>query len=240
VIEIAEEVGLRSATDACSREYDVAVSLGGLRLSPKLRTQWAVRQLTECGVRARSVALLGTRRPIQPCERDATDTYAPDARTEFDLLVRGGIDAGLFSEAQALEVKRFRPAPEPELADGMIHTYPGRFGAEQVHVVCAPARPPHRRRPNTAQALEFMLSRPELAGAKRILMVTNATCVPYQQVEALRSIALPHNGVVEMIAVPLRFTAHLHGAHRAHNYLQETRSMFQACLRLHAQFGGSN
>jgi hypothetical protein len=240
VIELAEEVGLRSATDACGRDYDVAVSLGGLRLSPKLRTKWVVRQLTECGVRAHSVALLGTQRPIQPGERDATDTYAPHAQTEFDLLVRGGIEAGLFSETQALEVKGCRPTTERDLADWTIQTYPGRYGADQVHVVCAPAPPPHRRRPNTAQALEFMLSRPEFAGAKRILMVTNATCVPYQQVEALRSMALPHNGFVEMIAVPLSFTAHLSGAHRAHNYLQETRSMFQACLRLHAQFGGSN
>jgi hypothetical protein len=239
VIEIAGEVGLRSATDACGREYDVAVSLGGLRLSPKLRTEWVVRQLTECGVRAHSVALLGTRRPVQPGERDATDTYAPYAHTEFDLMVRGGIEAGLFSETQAPEVKRCRPTPEQKLADWMIHTYPGRYGADRVHVVCAPP-PPYRRRPNTAQTLEFMLSRPEFAGAQRILMVTNTTCVPYQQVEALRSIALPHNGVVEMIAVPLSFTAHLSGAHRAHNYLQETRSMFQACLRLHEQFGGSN
>jgi hypothetical protein len=237
VIALADELGLRTAADASRQEYDLVVALGGLRLSPKLRAEWAVRQLRDRGVRADTIALLGTSRPIQPEERAATDTYAPGARTEFDLLVSGAVEADLISPVQAPAITRPRRRPKRELADFWIHSYRGRLGANALHIVSAPAPPPCLRRPSTAQTLEFILGRPEFRGAQRILLVTSAICAPYQQVEAMRAIALPRNAVVEVIGLPVEHTQHLRGAHTARNYLQETRSVIQASLRLHARFG---
>jgi hypothetical protein len=238
VLALADELGLRAAGDASQGEYDLVVALGGLRLSPKLRAEWAVRQLRDRGVRTDTIALLGTSRPIQPEERAATDTYAPGARTEFDLLVSGAIEAGLISRVQTPAITRPRPRPKPQLADCWIHGYPGRLGAHDLYVVSAPAPAPHLRRPSTAETLEFMIGRPEFRGAQRILLVTSAICAPYQQVEAMRAIALPHNAVVEVIGLPVERTEHLRGAHTARNYLQEIRSVIQAALRLHAQCDG--
>ncbi len=47
-----------------------------------------------------------------------------------------------------------------------------------------------------------------------------------------------HNANVEVIGLPVEPTKHLRGAHTARNYLQEIRSVIQAALRLHAQYGG--
>lgn len=94
----ADHLGLVHAQEAAASSYDYIAVLGGARLSCKLRSLRAA-EIMHAGVRTGTIVLLGAARPVAQSERDATDTYAPEAADEFDLIVAGAREAFGFDPA---------------------------------------------------------------------------------------------------------------------------------------------
>ena len=85
----ARKLGLIGIEIPSKNFYDFVWVLGGARLSNRLRPRLAAHLVTEHPLHCSTIALLASGRPISLTERNATDTYAPNAKTEFDLINRG-------------------------------------------------------------------------------------------------------------------------------------------------------
>lgn len=208
VLSAARALGLARVRLPRRRVFDYVLILGGARLSNLYRLRRAKELLERGIVDAGSIALLGSQRSVMPTERDATDTYAPDARTELDLLLK---------------------AAELELAGSSV----------TVHTLAAPSPEPGKRRATSADSYRFFHERLQPPPGASCLLVTSQIYVPYQHLEAVRMLALPHELELETIGFPVRWGGSLQGLRAPANYLQEIRSMIQASDRLVASLDPS-
>lgn len=234
VVVLADQLGLVSNVMPSRRDVDYLIVLGGARLSNLLRPQYAAELITDSVVRPREIILLGGSRSVMDSERDATDTYAPKAKTEFDLLTMGASRAFSFDPA-----KREEEASEhTDLPNAQWRIW--RFGAEgsplgvSVTAIEAPSLEPESRRANTADSYAFFAERLAPAHAS-CLLVTSQIYVPYQHLEGVRSLAVPFSLELETVGFPVSWHAELQGMQSPVNYLQETRSTILAARRLFEQ-----
>lgn len=222
----ADELGLSKSSSPNHKNYRSALILGGARLSCLLRTTWGT-QVLEDGVSVENIVMLGSERPIADSERDATDTYAPDSRTEFDLFVDAGREVFKYDKS-SYEGDRHDDA-SPNLS-WEIRRYPWKK-QKQVLVISAPSSDPQNRRANSADTYKFYIQREHLSERDRLLLVTSPIYVPYQQLEAIRVITVPLGIHVETIGFPPDWRAELQGMQGAQHYLQEMRSFLQSSQR---------
>ncbi len=230
ILEDARHLGLVEARDAVQEEYDYILVLGGARLSCKLRSLRAA-EVMKAGVRAGTVGLLGAARPIADTERDATDTYAPNAVDELDLLVAGGHEAFDFDE-RSFDEERYDDSKNTNNS-WVWRRYQATLAGQVVHLVAmsAPSSNPALRRANSADTLAFFLDRENVPPNQRLLLITSQIYVPYVQIEALRTVALPRQLSVETIGFPGDRMSELQGLSSPNHYLQEIRSAIQAARR---------
>lgn len=226
----AAQLGLIHALDPVSQYYDCILALGGARLSCKLRPLRAA-EVMQSGVKASMVGLLAAPRPIADTERDATDTYAPGAMSEFDAMLAGGQHAFGF-DLHGFDEQRFEHPTNPHLS-WIVRKYNAVLEATSVPVVVisAPSSDPERRRANSADTLAFFLDRQKIQRKARLLLVTSQIYVPYVQLEALRTVGIPRGIHVETIGFPGDRMPELQGLTSPHHYLQEMRSTIQAARR---------
>jgi hypothetical protein len=234
ILQDAKGLGLVNAQDPDQPMYDCILVLGGARLSCNLRPHRAAEVIRN-GVRADTVALLGAARPVADSERDATDTYAPGAVDEFDLIVAGGRRA--FGGDETLptlpsEEERYDD-PNNRNLSWLIRRSTTLFGGRPLRIVAisAPSSEPLRRRANSADTILFFLDREKVLPESRLLLITSQIYVPYVQLEALRTVALPRRMLVETIGFPGDRMPELQGLSNANHYLQEIRSAIQAARR---------
>ena len=234
-MESLRDLGLWYGRQPRHTKYDLIVVLGGARLSGLLRAQLVRRQVEQGYLQPASVVLLGSTRPITDGERDATNTYAPAAETELDLMVAGaeqefGIDA-----ATAV-VEDHRDTQQPNLNWSIKRFAPVGVGpAREVVAVAAPSSAPRERRANTADAYRFFVEHWRLAAQARLLLVTTQHYVPYQHLEAVRNLALPYDIELETVGVPVEWLNALQRPLGVAHLLQEVRSAVQAAGRLYQQ-----
>jgi len=230
ILENAKHLGLVHDLEPSKPSYDCIIVLGGARLSCKLRPLQAA-EVMSAGVTASTVALLGAARRIPSSERDATDTYAPGAVDEFDLIVAGGEQA-LGFDAKTFEGERYDHPSNSNLS-WVIGRFRACFEGRSLPVVAisAPSSDPERRRANSADTLMFFLDRENVSQNGRLLLITSQIYVPYVQLEALRTVALPRKLFVETIGFPGDRMPELQGLCNANHYLQEIRSAIQAARR---------
>lgn len=230
VLDAAKNLGLVNKEKPSRSDYEYVIALGGARLSCKLRPELAAETMRD-GIRSRQVVLLGAARPIPDSERDATDTYAPTAKDEFDLIVAGGQRAFGF-DASTFEEEHHDDVGNRNLS-WIIRHFKTTFNGRSLPVLAmsAPSSDPNRRRANSADTLLFFLDHEKVAPGSRLLLVTSQIYVPYTQLEALRTIGLPRNVMVETIGVPSDRMPPLQGLTNANHYLQEIRSTIQASVR---------
>lgn len=231
ILQNARHLGLIHGIEPSQSSYDCIIVLGGARLSCKLRPMRAA-EVMRAGVTASAVALLGATRPVSSSERDATDTYAPGAVDEFDLIVSGGQQAIGF-DSNTFAEERY-DHPRNSNLSWIIRRFRTRFKGCSLSVVAvsAPSSDPDLRRANSADTLTFFLDREPVSRNGRLLLVTSQIYVPYVQLEALRTVALPRNLFVETIGFPGDRMPELQGLGKANHYLQEVRSGIQAAHRL--------
>lgn len=227
----AKELGLAVASTPAHSEYDAVLVLGGARLSCLLRTQWAAEVVSRGGG-VRETVLLASERPVGDSERDATDTYAPGAKTEFDLFVSAASEVyGIASDDYlGNRVDQDNPNLSWEIREYETHS------ADRVLILSAPSSEPERRRSNSADTYKFYLDQCHVPTGARLLLVTSPIYVPYQQLEAIRVLNVPMGFHVETIGFPPERQAELQGMQGPQHFLQEIRSFLQSSQRFLAAY----
>ncbi len=233
-LRAAEQFGLTNANLPQRSTYAAVLVLGGARLSCLLRTRHAA-ELLRSGIRARNIVLLGSERPIADSERDATDSFAPKAGTEFDLFVAAATqEMGITQERcniQAQGGDRPHTSWEIRECEAEIET--------RVIIVSAPSSDPEQRRANSADTYAFYLERYGMNREDAFLLVTSQVYVPYQQLEALRVLNVPQHVRVETVGFPSTWAGSIQGMQSTHHFLQEIRSFLQSALRFVTTYGGN-
>jgi len=222
----AYEFGMSKSSSPKHQQYKAALVLGGARLSCLLRTRWSA-QVLENNVSVEDIVMLGSERPITDSERDATDIYAPTAKTEFDLFVDAGKE--VFGYDKNVCEGQSHDDVSPNLS-WKVRRYPWRR-PNQILVISAPSTDPQRRRANSADTYQFYIGKESLKPGNRLLLVTSPIYVPYQQLEAIRVITVPLGIHVETIGFPPDWYADIQGMQGPQHYLQEMRSFLQSSQR---------
>lgn len=226
--ESVSKLGLTGISEPSRRTFDLLIVLGGARLSCLLRPRWAARLVIEKRIIPKTVILLASSRPVADSERDATDTYAKNANSEFDLMNAGAESS--FQITKKFTEERYDD-PTNVNKSWVIRQYTTTAGFPKVISLSAPSSEPDSRRANSADTYEFVFSKFRVPPGSSLLLVTSQIYVPYQQLEAIRTVALPHEVVVETIGFPSEWAGELQGMTGATNYLQEIRSTIQSAYR---------
>ena len=229
-LEVAKNLGLDiPALD----NYDYICVLGGARLSCLLRPKFAAHLISNHLVNSKKIILLSSMRPVAETEREATNTYAINAKTEYDLMNSGAEISFSFNSVYKEEC--FRDTSNPN-NDWAIREYVSCFNDTKVISLAAPSSLPNERRANSLDTYNFFVDRYNVFPGSKILLITSQIYVPYQQLEAIRGIAFPRNLIVETVGYPSEWNGSLTGMLQASNYLQEIRSTIQSINRFSKKY----
>lgn len=228
VLDSIKDLGLTGVKYPMHKTYDYIVALGGARLSCLLRPKYANHIIKNIPLEPKSVVMLSGLRLISDIERETTDTYAPGAVSEFDLINRG---AALAFGVNDYQEDRYDD-PTNINSSWIIRTYKKEKLGFPLLSIAAPSREPDKRRANSVDTYRFFAQRCNLKPGDRILFITNQIYVPYQQLEAIRILAIPYGVIAETIGIPNEWTGPGLATRDAGKYLQEIRSTIQAISRL--------
>lgn len=227
-------LGLIGVTNPVETAFDYIIALGGARMSCLYRPQY-VRQLIENERLApRMVVMLSGMRAISDTEREATDGYALGAETEFDLINAGA--EKVFNLPKEYMEERF--VCENANRSWAVRTYESKDYAYPIVSISGPSSEPEIRRANSADTFQFFCNKYCINEGSKILLVTSQIYVPYQQMEAIRTWAIPNDVYVETVGFPIEWNkGKQQGMMMAANYLQEIRSMIQSINRYLDEYG---
>ena len=231
--ESARELGLIGQEIPNKNTYDFVWVLGGARLSCLLRPRLAARLITERGLLCSMIALLSSAREVAETETEATDTYAPGAKTEFDLINKGAERE--FNIKASFTEERYADDENPN-GSWVIRTYDKIGNLPPLLSLSAPSSRLYPLPANSADTYNFFFEHIQVPPGSSFLLITSQIYVPYQQLEALRTVALKHNVVIETVGFPLEWSGDLQGMSGASNYLQEIRSTIQSANRFFSAF----
>lgn len=224
-INAARKLGMIDCTLPAKKEYDTIFVLGGARMSCLFRMKYVKELYEHYGIKAKEIAGLTGMRPIAESERSATDTYAPGANTEFDLMCASA--QNIFGVSQ------------PETSTQTINENINSSWAITryrniipITILAAPSSEPEKRRANTADTFVFWEKLKNKQKGKQLLLVTSQIYVPYQQLEAARILGLMYGYNVETVGFPREWSSNMQGLQTAANYLQEIRSTLLSMNKL--------
>ncbi len=227
IMKAANKLGLVGGTMPSKKEYDYVFVLGGARMSCLFRMKYAKQICDIYGIKAKYVVGLAGLREVMDSERNATDIYAPKAKTEFDLM-----RAALFDVFEGVQLRDKEEYNNQNLNNSwVVEKY--CFEDMPIILLAAPSGEPQMRRANTADTFTFFVERFKVENGSNILLVTSQIYVPYQQLEAIRILGIPHKHSLETIGFPNEWSASLQGLQKPENYLQEIRSVLQSVGRLY-------
>lgn len=216
-INTARRLGMVTCTLPVQTAYDYILVLGGARMSCLFRMKYAKELCENHGITVKGIIGLTGMRPIADSERSATDTYALDASTEFDLMC-----ASAQNVFEVTRVKTLKQTTGENINSSWAITQ--YKGSVPITVLAAPSSEPDKRRANTADTFTFLEEQMDIQSGKRLLLVTSQIYVPYQQLEAIRILGLAYGHNVETVGFPREWSANMQGLQTAANYLQEIRS----------------
>lgn len=224
VMTAAHSLGLVDIVQPMKSSYDVVLVPGGARMSCLYRTRYAGELLQQQKITAEYLVGLTGMRPILDSERKATDTYAKDAVTEYDLMRR--------AMEQVFDIEQTQQVIENTENINSVWALAEYGGQPAITVLAAPSTEPDKRRANTADTFLFWQDKKAAGTGKRILIVTSQIYVPYQQLEAARILGMQYGHSVETIGFPREWAGNMSGLQTAANYLQEIRSVLQSMKKL--------
>lgn len=237
--EATDKLGMVESTKPAREHYDFLTILGGANLAPLLRLQYGL----EAGSTFGAVVLLGSDRKVGANERPKTDTYAPGAVSEYDLM-NGAVETLLGDRIGArdtFEIKNpeARVAGDPknwkvkyyELDDGTpIFSLSSDFLPDRDTTKDARKQ---KNRANSADTYAFMrnLAGDMLNADAHVLNVTNAFYKPFQHLDGVRELELPTGAHVETIGFEAGY-GNTGLKRTASQLLQETKGAIDAAARL--------
>lgn len=219
----SKEIGLKDNSQPLSDRYDYVWILGGAKLSCLLRSKLAKEVVQNLKNHPKNISMLASFRPINESERLATDTYAIEAETEFDLFISAH---KMYFDSSVIKTNE-SDSSAPLNKQWRILEFENK-----TSIFSAPSREPELRRANSLDTYLFFLEHYTVEPGSRILLITSEIYVPYQHIEAFRSVALPKNVSIETIGFPSDWGGELQGMSNDENYLQEIRSTILSVKRL--------
>lgn len=248
VLDTADALGLRRSTRPHYLQYDHTLVLGGGWRSPLRRSRYAALWRDE-GTDLGSLWFLGSPRFLltDPPERDRTDSYAPGAVDEYDLMVAGATSEFGLSASDAVLLcgcsSMDRMCPAWPHADSVAagQTPPHYTHERSLILLDADARaagavlsartgrPPLR--PDTTDTLALWARQAAPRPGMRVLVVTTQVFVPFQTFDSLKRLYLVHGVDVDVIG----YAAEWGGGDRPDTpeyLLQETLSAIRSARRL--------
>lgn len=226
--ESARALGLIGVNEPAEQHYDYVLILGGAKLSCLLRPRLAAQIIEAKGMQPKAVVALGSSRPVADSERNATDGYALNAETEFDLIC-AGCEASFNLDADYSE-DRF-DSPDNPNSSWIVRSYQVTGQPYPLVSLSAPSLEPDKRRANSADTYLYCFSKLNIEPGASLLLATSEIYAPFQQMEAIRTLALPHGIRIETVGFPASWGGTIQGMSGPTNYLQETRSAIQSMHR---------
>jgi hypothetical protein len=241
------DLGMAGVRTSHLRDYDHVVVLGGAGLSPLLRCAYAADVIAANSLAPQAIWLLGSPRPVTTTERQRSDTYAPGASDEFDLMSAAGqrvfsrqtgrheAVCGCADLATACPQwqNRWGHLEASVRADTDVRLQHRRRasltgGGVEVHVLSASTSQPPRR-PNTGDTYELLAELAHLDDNSRVLVVTGQQFVPFQTFDAIRLLHVPHGCHVDAVGHDAADTDRVHDVGHT---LQEVLSALRSARRL--------
>ncbi|MDR2045060.1 MAG: hypothetical protein LBQ15_12035 [Clostridium sp.] len=226
----AWKLGFMNNDEPMEHAYDYLWVLGGARLSCLLRSRLARHAIRSGAGVPKAVVFLTSMRPIGDAEREATDTYAPNAETEFDLSVAAAQKE--FGVADRFSEERYDDEANANNS-WVVRRY--ETTDYEILLVAAPSSDPQKRRANSSDTYEFFRKKFRVPEHTSILLTTSQIYVPYQHLEAVRTIAVPYGINLDTIGFPAQWGGVLQGMNEPSNYLQEIRSTIQSIGRFFSE-----
>lgn len=226
--ESAKALGLIGVNEPIEDSYDYVLILGGARLSCLLRPKLAAYIVQDKRMEPKAVVALGSARPVSDSERDATDSYAQGAATEYDLINKG---CEAFFKLETDYTEDHFDSPDNPNSSWKIRNYKVAEASYPLVSMSAPSLEPDKRRANSADTYVFCFSKLNIEPGASLLLVTSEIYVPFQQLEAVRTLALPRGIRVETVGFPASWGGTVQGMSGPTNYLQEIRSAIQSADR---------
>jgi hypothetical protein len=216
VLKLTDQLGLVTPRVPRWRQYEQTLVLGGGYVSPLLRTRYAA-QLQTNGVDLGRLSFLGSPRQLldDPPERDKTESYAPGAHDEFDLMVgaaRSEFDAhpgevvllcGCSATNKPCPTWRFanhEKASEtpPEFThERRVELFDSNGATVGFALSPSTSRPPYR--PDTSDTLGLWTRLTGPQPGQRTLVVTTQVFVPFQTFDGIRRLYVPHGLDVDAV-----------------------------------------
>ncbi len=146
-------LGLLGVERPQEKEFDYIIALGGARFSCLYRPQYVNYLITQAGIKTKEVILLSGMREILESERAATDLYAPQAHTEYDLI-NAGAEQVFRLDREYIEERYHHQNNNLNWA---VRNYV--VGSEKVPVISlsGPSSEPDKRRANSSDTYKRLL-----------------------------------------------------------------------------------
>lgn len=226
--QVADALGLRKVQIPQLEQYDYIIALGGARMSCLYRTKYAYHLARQYLKNTGELFLLSSMRKIADSEREATDTYAPHAVTEYDLMNRAiEEDIGLIYEESECCHEDSNPNKSwciKNMVDEILGIH--------IESLAAPSSDENRRA-NSADTYQFFMECIKKRENLSVLLVTSQIYVPYQHIEAVRMLGLKYRMNIDTVGFPTEWNSNnIQGMLQYENYLQEIRSALQAIDRI--------
>lgn len=188
ILALTDQLGLIGESVPKGTEFDYILVIGGGRYTNRLRVRYA-REMAS-GRRIGHIVLAAASRELMDSERDAVAVVAPQARTEFDLLVAAAGEALGLDTRELQEHARGR-VDRPHWDKAVYRLAPdGNELGAPVTLLETPSPDPENRRANSGDTYTFAAQTVGMQGST-CLLVTGQPVVPYLHFEALRTLALP-------------------------------------------------
>lgn len=218
IMSVVEKLGLKDITEPIISP-DYILPLGGARMTNLIRPQYARAIADSNSLSKHCVVALGGMRPINDIEKEAINTYAPNAVTEYDAICAGleqafSLDQGKYNE-DSYENNNVN-------LSWAIRNYDGT----DCYVVAAPSTSPSRRA-NSMDTFEFFLDKFDVKKGEKVLLVTSCIYVPFQFLKFME-IAIEKELVIDCVGTPYNSNNVL----KPSNYLQEIKATINAIKSL--------
>ena len=223
IMEAAKGLGMCDRTEI-TMVPDYILPLGGARAANHDRVQMTKKLIDSLLLANKKIVALTGFREINEIEREYTDPYAPNAKTEFDVM-----NASLEDEFALNTFYQDEDLTNTNIfLQSAIRKYDDTYNQCKVYSIAAPSSD-LTRRANSMDTFEFFMKKFRVHEKAKILLITSCIYVPFQLMKFME-LAIKKNIQVDCIGVDLSIGGK--SSLQAVNYLQEIKGTIDAIWKL--------
>ncbi|WP_415980086.1 hypothetical protein [Faecalicoccus pleomorphus] len=228
IYSCSKKLGLIGIDESIIKNPDYILPLGGARMSNLRRCELAKNIASKANKPVAIIALSGMR-PISDSEKEATNSYAPNAKTEYDVICKGMKTAfsNITSENETQSIN-----PNPNLSYSIKEFYTENVNGNYLSAIAAPSTDPSRRA-NSADCFQFFFEKFHIKKGSKIINCTSQIYCTYQQVKSMQY-AIEHDVQFDTIGFPFYLNkvkpnpSDISSLSKPVNYLQEIKATIDA------------